>query len=221
MVSGLQSQLPCNVTTNATCISSLSTSDILSIQNFLYTSPVYGSDPTSGGSVPFRMINDGTFITSPLDSTAPLPSASSQLKPALITFVNQEGTPTIYLSFNESLPADEFEAIVAIDEGSDQIAQLIAQNPNYLNSSDLNDESFDARAPLADWITDQVFRCPGYTFAQLWAGTGTETYVGVFERGSVYVDSVVLEPICSETQVCHEGDIEILVCIFIIIIIIF
>ncbi|KAF8201777.1 Alpha/Beta hydrolase protein [Pholiota molesta] len=71
--------------TNATCLNALSLDDL--------ANNAFNLDPAAGLSEPIRPVLDGSFLTSPLDSTAPFPTVN---KPLLVTSVLNEAGPAIY-----------------------------------------------------------------------------------------------------------------------------
>lgn len=137
-------------------------------------------------------------------------------KPILITTVNAEAGPSIYLGLSGPVPTDEFEPLVEdLSFGNSTFASLIAQSPFYLTPAVMANANFDARTALVTYGTDGAWRCPGYYGALLYAsGNEKNVYVAVANTGSVYVDALaegLNNNPCSQTDVCHEGDIEILV----------
>ena len=69
----------------------------------------------------------------------------------------------------------------------------------------------DARVQLEQIGTDQIWRCPTWTFARSWTQNGGRAFVAHYTLGATYFDNEDV-PYCSEAGiVCHEDDIEIVV----------
>src|ERR1700691_5273760 len=90
--------------TDKNCLNRLSIDEILSAQDTIFNTGFSDIDPSTTQAEPIRVVRDGSFITSPLDSTAAFPKVS---KPLLISSVQNEAGFTIYNIFNTSLPEDE------------------------------------------------------------------------------------------------------------------
>lgn len=99
----------------------MSVQDILDASDNTFFDGLIGNlDPSVGGGEVFRPVRDGTFLTSPLDSTAAFPKQS---RPILLTTVTNEATPTIYGSVDlDPVPPADFESKVgaAYTENSTQ-----------------------------------------------------------------------------------------------------
>ena len=156
--------------------------------------------------MPLRPVMDGQLLTSPLDATAPFPSQS---KTIIVTNVQNEAGPTIYSSFTSPLSVSDFDSIVQQTFGSPRTATLLASS-NYAvpNATGNSSAAVDARVQLEAMGTDQIWRCPAWTFARSWAAAGGTVYVGKYVVGATYPDNSAIA-FCTEGGVCHEDDIEI------------
>lgn len=185
------------------CLNALSLDTILNAENDLLNNAA-GLDAAAGAVEPIRPVLDGTFLTSPLDSTAPFPSVS---KPILVTTVLNEAAPAIYgdssLTDN-TLSASTFQLVCQGGFG-DVRAAAILNSPFYVVSGT------DARVQLQTLGTDQVWRCPSWTFSRAWVQNGGTAFVGQFVVGSTYPANAGL-PFCAQAGVvCHQDDIMIVV----------
>jgi hypothetical protein len=186
--------------TDLGCQQSTSLSEVLDAQIQVYfNAPLI--DITTAGSQPIRVVHDGQFIQYTLTGS----SFPSTLKPIALTTVNMEAGPAIYNSNITPTPASGWDQSLAPSFSPQEIQEIDGSGfytfpPN----------SPDIRPQLVNLGTDQIWRCPTWTFARAWAQHGGSAYTGVFDVGTVYPDSASL-PFCSATNVCHEGDIEIVV----------
>jgi len=163
-------------------------------------------DAAAGASEPIRPVLDGSFITTPLDSTAPFPAVS---KPILLTSVANEAGPAIYGSFPNSLPEAAFSSICQATFLSTQRTDIIVSSPFY--QSVPSDGSVDARVQLERLGTDYLWRCSGWTFARDWVQNGGTAYVGKYLVGATYPGNEAV-PYCTQPDiVCHQDDIQIVV----------
>ena len=159
-------------------------------------------DPSTGQAEPIRPVRDGSFITSPLDSTAPFPHVS---KPLLISTVLDEGGPAIFSSFPNPLPQTALAPIMNFTFGTTRTNTILA-SVFYTASA-----TADARLQLQQMGTDYIFRCPSWTFARNWVQHGGRAFVGQYAVGATYPDNAQI-PFCTQPgSVCHEDDIEIVV----------
>ena len=143
------------------------------------------------------------MITTTLDSTTPFPSVS---KPILLSNVKNEAGLSIYGNV-PAIQADSYEAAVDQTFG-DASTEIIITNSNYapIPGSD------DQRPVLEKLGTDQIWRCPGWTFARNWVGNGGNAYVGLYVVGASYPGNSDVTSFCTEDGVvCHQDDIEIVV----------
>jgi carboxylesterase type B len=188
--------------TNTACLNALSLDTILNVQMDVFDNAI-NLDPAAGSNEPIRPVLDGSFIISPLDSTAAFPSVS---KPVLITSVAQDAGFAIYLGFPSPVPEDEFSLVCNATFGPARTAIVVA-SPFY---PPVNiDGSVDARVQLQTLGTDYLWRCSGWTFARNWVQHGGTAYVGQFVVGATYPGNEAV-PYCTQPGiVCHQDDIEI------------
>lgn len=198
------SQLPC-AATDSSCLQGMSTSDVLNL-----SIEVFGAanslDAATGQFMPMRPVMDGQLLTSPLDATAPFPSQSKSI---IVSNVQNEAGPSIYSSFTSPLSVSDFDSVVLATFGSSRSASLLASAyytvPNVTGNSST---TVDARVQLEAMGTDQIWRCPAWTFSRLWAAAGGTVYVGKYALGATYPDNSAIA-FCTQGGVCHEDDIEI------------
>ena len=192
--------------TDTTCLNSLSLDQILSAQDQIYNTAYTDIDPSTTTSVPIRVVRDGSFITSPLDSTAPFPSQS---KPLLISNVQNEAGYAIYNTFSSSLPQNALSYIVNLTFGSprtDQIMSSAFYVPPVGTAA-----TADAREQLQQMGTDYIWKCSSWTFARNWVQHGGRAYVGMYVVGATYPGNEAVPYCTSNGVVCHQDDIEIVV----------
>ena len=194
------SNLGCAATDSA-CLDALSADTIVNGAGlWQFNSSVYVV-PAATQSEPMRVVNDGTFITSTLDSTSPFPSVS---KPILLSNVADEGGYTIYGSFPDPMPEAEYVAVVNGSFGESRYETL-------MGFSAYSAQSDDYRTQLEVLATDSVWRCATWTFARNWVSNGGTAYVGLYTIGASYPGNSAV-PFCTESGVvCHQDDIEIVV----------
>jgi hypothetical protein len=71
---------------------------------------------------------------------------------------------------------------------------------------------FDGRDGLQRLGTDYMWKCSSWSFARNWVQHGGRAFVGLYTIGATYPDSEGI-PFCVQSgSVCHESDIEIVVC---------
>jgi len=165
--------------------------------------------PAAGNAQPIRPVKDGYFITSPLDSTAPFPAVN---KPLLISTVAHEAGFAVHGAFPDPLPEAAFQPICNATFGSSR-APVVVSSPNYAPVS-LPDGSVDARTQLQVVGTDYLWRCSSWTFARNWVQNGGAAYVGQYLVGASYPGNNAVSFCTGAGIVCHQDDIEIVVCIF-------
>jgi carboxylesterase type B len=196
------SQVGCSAT-DTNCLNGLSVSSIINAQMNLFNDAV-NLDPSTGIAEPIRPVKDGSFITSPLDATAPFPR---ETKPLLITNVNNESTFEIFGAFTDPLPMNAFAPIVNQTFGSPRTQTILSSSFYAVNSS----ASGDARFNLQVLGTDYLWKCSGWTFARNWVNNGGQAYVGMYVLGATYPGNEQV-PACTQPGVvCHQDDIEIVV----------
>lgn len=202
--SSFNSELNCTAT-DTTCLNALSLDAIINTQMDLYYNAYYDIDPSVTQAEPIRVVHDGTFITSTLDSSSPFPHVT---KPLLISTVLNEAGASIYGTFNESLPEAEFDYVVNATFGSPRTQQVTS---SALYASPADASGADARAQLQTLGTDYIWKCSSWTMARSWAANGGSAYVGMYVVGATYPGNDQI-PYCTQPGVvCHEDDIEIVV----------
>ncbi|EJD02233.1 alpha/beta-hydrolase [Fomitiporia mediterranea MF3/22] len=197
------SQLQCSAS-DTDCLAGLSTDDILNASMTVFGT-ANSLDPSAGSFEPMRPVKDGSLITSALDLTESFPGQSKQL---LITTVRDEAGPAIYGNFTTAVAESEWDDIVNATLGSTRAAKIV--NSSFYAVPAVfaaNTSAFDARIQLEGLGTDQIWRCPSWSFARSWASAGGKVFVGVFAVGATYPDNSAI-PFCTQ-GVCHENDIEI------------
>ena len=191
---------------DSTCLDSLSINTILNAQD-TYTSNAVMQDPSAGVAEPIRPTRDGVLITSPLDSTAPFPHVTKTL---LVTSVLNEAGFTIYGGFPGGLDPTTYIDTVTGAFGNQSATLLLAQ-PSYAIPAAVESGTPDVRLQLEQMGTDQVWRCPSWTFTRNWVTNGGTVYTGEFMVGATYPGNEAV-PFCTQPgSVCHQDDIEIVV----------
>jgi hypothetical protein len=189
------------------CWNKQSVDDILDAQDNL-SNAAMTLDLSTGVGEPIRLVRDGSLITSPMDSTAPFPSVS---KPIIVSNVKNEAGLSIF----GGVPAITTESYIQVVNGSfgaGPTAKILA-NPNYAALNGTADE--DQRPVLEKLGTDQIWRCPGWTFARNWVHGGGKAFVGLYVVGASYPGNIQTTSFCGESGVvCHQDDIEIVVCVY-------
>ncbi|KAH8117062.1 alpha/beta-hydrolase [Phellopilus nigrolimitatus] len=201
----LNSQLPCQ-TSDTTCLDKLSTDDVLNASLTVFGT-ANSLDASTGAFEPMRPVMDRSFITSPLDSTAPFPGQS---KTILVSTVQNEAGPTIYSTYTNPVSESDWPSLVNASLGATRTSRVVNSAHYAVPANDAaNISSFDARTQLQSLGTDQLWRCPSWTFARNWASAGGKVYVAEYTVGTTYPDNADI-PFCTESDtVCHEDDIEI------------
>ncbi|KAI0076437.1 alpha/beta-hydrolase [Panus rudis PR-1116 ss-1] len=202
------SQLTCGVSDSA-CLNSLSLDAILQAQDNL-SNQAPGLVPAANQAEPIRPTRDGTLVTSPLDSTAQFPSVN---KPLLITTVRNEAGFTIYGGTGGQLDPPDYEFMVNAAFGDSSAKKLLAF-PDYAvppstNTSDGKVITPNVVSQLSQMGTDQVWRCPSWTFARNWVSHGGKAYVGEYFVGASYPGNDAVAFCTQSGVVCHQDDIEI------------
>ena len=194
---------------DTSCLNNISIDDLLSAQDNLFDA-AFSLDPSTGLGEPLRIVRDGSFITTPLDSTAPFPSVS---KPILLTNVKNEAALSIYGDDAPAIAPSDYEELVEETFGDATAAILnntnyaIAPTTNGTENSDVNEQP-----TLEKLGTDQIWRCPTWTFARNWVAHGAKAYVGLYVVGASYPGNTDVTSFCGEPGiVCHQDDIEIVV----------
>jgi hypothetical protein len=195
--------------TDKSCLNALSLDAIITSQTNVFNNAFYDVDPSVGQGQPIRVVHDGSFITSPLDSTAPFPHVS---KPLLISTVRNEAALTIYSVFPDPLTRGMFEPVVNATFGSPRTQQITSSSLYVMPPPPGNaKDTVDARVQLEKLGTDYIWRCSSWTLARNWVQNGGKAYVGMYVVGATYPGNDAV-PICTTPGiVCHQDDIEIVV----------
>lgn len=197
-------QIDC-AATDTSCLCSLPLSTVLSASDALFDNAM-SINPSATWEEPMRPVHDGILITSTLDSSSPFPQVS---KPIILSNVANEAGPAIYGSY-PSMDASTYEEIVQSAFGEPTASNLLAY-PGYQVPNVTNGPTTDARVQLEQMGTDQIWRCPTWTFARNWSQNGGTAFVAHYTVGATYPDNDGV-PYCFEAGVvCHEDDIEIVV----------
>ncbi|KAI0247073.1 alpha beta-hydrolase [Lactifluus subvellereus] len=196
-------QVNCS-STDTTCINSLSLSAVLSASDMLFNNGV-NIDPCATQEEPMRPVHDGTLITSTLDSTTPFPQVS---KPLILSTVLNEAGPAIYSIFTDPMSKSLYSAVVHASFEEPRATNLL-EAPYYQVPVLADGQVADARVELEKMGSDQVWRCPTWTFARSWTRHGGKAFVAMYTVGATYPDNQGI-PFCTGGgSVCHEDDIEI------------
>ena len=182
---------------------SLPLSAILSASNMLFDNAVY-IDSSATQDEPMRPVHDGTLITSTLDSTTPFPQVS---KPVILSTVSNEAGPAIYGQFTDPMSKDFYCSIVDAVFEEPRASNLLG-SPYYQVP---NGTAADARVQLQNMGSDQVWRCPIWTFARSWTQSGGNAYVAQYTVGATHPDNQGIPYCTGPGVVCHEDDIKIVV----------
>jgi carboxylesterase type B len=212
MQSSFNSGVNCGAT-DESCLNALSLDTIIDVQTDLFNNAFYDIDPSVGQGEPIRVVHDGVFITSPLDSTAPFPHVS---KPLLISTVRDEAAFAIYGAITNPLPSNMLDPVVNATFGSPRTDQIVSSSRYVVPAPPKGStkDTVDARAQLEELGTDYLWRCSSWTFARNWVQNGGSAYVGMYVVGATYPGNEAV-PYCTQPGVvCHQDDIEIVVCSF-------
>jgi len=198
-------QINC-VAANTSCLCSLPLSTILSASDALFNNAV-SIDPSATWEEPMRPVHDGVLITSTLDSSSSFPQVS---KPIILSTVVNEAGPAIYSLFPAPIGPYTYEGFVYSSFTEPEASNLLAY-PEYQVPTLTGGQTADARIQLEQMGTDQIWRCPTWTFARSWTQHGGSAFVALYTVGATYPDNEDV-PYCSGAGVvCHEDDIEIVV----------
>ncbi|EJD02246.1 alpha/beta-hydrolase [Fomitiporia mediterranea MF3/22] len=201
----LKSQLPCDSSDTA-CLNGLSTDDVLNVSQTVF-GQAPSLDASTGAFMPMRPVTDHSLIASPLDATAPFPGQSKSI---IVSTVRNEAGPTIFGMLTSPIPVSEFPVVVNASLGSARTSTVLNSQHYVLPPTNAaNVSSVDTR-PLIETIgTDQVWRCPSWTFSRLWAGAGGKVFVGEYAVGATYPDNEDIAFCTEGRKVCHEDDIKV------------
>ncbi|KAG2147259.1 Carboxylesterase [Suillus cothurnatus] len=195
------SNLGCTAT-DSTCLNALTADNIVNGAGLWQFNSSFYVVPAATQSEPMRVVNDGTFIASTLDSTSSFPRV---YKPILLSNVLDEGGYTIYGLYPNPIPEAEYVAIVNASFGETRYETLMGSQ-SYAVGTTQND---DYRPQLQVLATDSVWRCATWTFARNWVSNGGTAYVGLYSIGASYPGNSAVS-FCTESGVvCHQDDIEI------------
>lgn len=193
-------------------MNALSLTDILNAESDL-SGAAPGLTPAANPAEPLRPVHDGTLVTSTFTPITPFPRVN---KPLLITTVNDEAGFTIYGGVGPGgLDPATYEFMVDSAFGQKSATTLLAfadyAVPASANSTDGDGGETDVTPQLQQMGTDQVWRCPSWTFARNWVSNGGRAFVGEFVVGASYPGNEEV-PFCTDSGVvCHQDDIEIVV----------
>ena len=196
--------------TDTSCLNNLSLDSIINAQQDLYDNFYYNNNMAVGQGEPIRVVHDGSFITSTLDSTSPFPKVS---KPVLISTVQNEAGFAIYGGMPSALPEGQLQSVVNGTFGSPRAQQLMSSR-KYAVPPGSGKQITDARTQLEQIGTDYVWKCASWTFARNYVQNGGNVYVGMYVVGATYAGNDQV-PYCTQNGiVCHQDDIEIVVRLF-------
>ena len=199
------SQLSCNKS-DTSCLNAMSTDAVLDVSTTVFQQAVT-VDASAGQFEPLRPVKDGSLITSAMDLTETFPSVSKNI---IITTVQNEAGPAIFNAITSSLPEAALSLAVNASLGEPRTSNILNSSFYNIPPSFADSSNFDARLQLVAMGTDQIWRCPSWSFARLWAAAGGRVYVGDHVVGSTYVDNTGVSFCTQGGTVCHEDDIEIL-----------
>jgi len=198
-------QINCGAT-DKSCLCSLPLSTVLSASDALYNNAL-SIDPSATGEEPMRPVHDGVLITSTLDSSSPFPQVSKSI---ILSTVENEAGPTIYSLIPSPMDASTYETFVRSWVGEPEASNLLAY-PGYQVPNVTDGQPTDARVQLEQVGTDQIWRCPTWTFARSWTQYGGNAFVAHYTVGATYPDNKDVSYCSGAGVVCHEDDIEIVV----------
>lgn len=206
----LKTKLNCG--TDSSCLNALSLSTILDAEDDLAGSAP-GLTPAANFAEPLRTVHDGSLVTTTFTPASQFPKVN---KPILVTTVRNEAGFTIYGGVGPGgLDVNTYEFMVDQAFGQQSANQLLAFSDYAVpaNAKGANSTDVDLTPQLQTMGTDQVWRCPSWTFARNWVSNGGKAFVGEFTVGASYPGNSDV-PFCTEAGVvCHQDDIEIIVCI--------
>jgi len=157
--------------------------------------------PVVGQFEPMRPVLDGSFVTTSLDSTTPFPAVSKSI---LISTVAQEAGSTIYSTYPKALNQSDLIDFCDAFLGPDRAKTIL--------SSKFYPITPDPRAQLQSIGTDYIWRCPSWTFARNWVTHGGKAYVGEYVIGATHPANEDISYCLQPHIVCHQDDIEVVVC---------
>jgi carboxylesterase type B len=162
-----------------------------------------------GTGEPIRPVLDGSLITTPLDSTA---AFTASKKPLLISNVLNEAGLAIYGNVpveNATMPGFYANQVIATF-GEERAAVIL--NSSFYPAVTQSDGVVDARQQLEPLGTDYLWKCAAWTFAREWSSKGGTAYVAMYTVGATYPVNSGIDFCTQPGSVCHQDDIEIVVC---------
>lgn len=195
-----QSNLGCS-SSDSNCLNKLSLDTILDAADTV-ANDAASLDPAANGSEWFRPVVDGSYITSPLDSTAAFPS---QTKSIVITNVADEAMAVIYGGYTSPVSASGYQSAVGYSYSQSSTNAIMSSSFYSVPSGMATQANADARPLLEALGTDGIWRCPAWTFARAWAAAGGKVYVGEFVVGATYPGNEAVSQCTSSGSVCHQG----------------
>lgn len=194
---------------SASCQNGLSLTSILSAQQATFDFAV-NNIPAAGTGQPIRPVLDGSFITTPFDTTAPFPSIN---KPLLVTSVENEAAWAIFKSFPPLLDEGAFPYFTELTFGATRTTTVLDSQFYTPAPGSIVDGQVDGRFQLEKLGTDYLWRCSGWTFSRAWVQAGGSAYVGQFVVGATYPGNEDVSRCTQTGVVCHQDDIQIVVCL--------
>ncbi|KAI0784377.1 Alpha/Beta hydrolase protein [Abortiporus biennis] len=196
--------ISCSPSDNA-CLNALSIDAIISAQDNYSNNAAFSVTPAATVAEPIRPVRDGSFVTNSLDSSMAFPHVT---KPLLISTVHHEAGFTIYGLYNDGLDASGYVNALNAAYGSNS-TDILLQNPNYAIPANAESAGTDVRPQLQVVGTDQVWRCPTWTFARNWVSNGGTAYVAEYLVGASYPGNDAVSFCTDAGVVCHQDDIMI------------
>jgi hypothetical protein len=138
--------------------------------------------------------------TSQVFSSASVLASPPHLIPLLITTTANEAGSVVGSLFPTASPANNatYQQILSVFVGADRAGQIIG-SPEYAMTGQ-GDDTF--RTSFERLVTDGVWRCASRAFADRWAESRGNVWVGEWTRGSQYVTNNG-NGYC-KGRVCHE-----------------
>jgi carboxylesterase type B len=200
----LVSYLNC-ASTDSKCLAALKVQDILDASDNVKWDAGSLDKAASGGEW-FRPVQDGSFITSPLSSSATFPK---QNKPILVTTVTHEAAYTIYGAYDVPVSPPDYPTAIGYSYTEDSTNKIVTSSYYEVPSTMASKSDADTRSLLEVLGTDGIWRCSAYTFARRWSVAGAKAYVGQFIVGSSYPGNEEVTQCTQAGAVCHQDDIKI------------
>jgi carboxylesterase type B len=182
--------------------------DIIDAQQDVFGA-AFSINSAFGTGEPIRPVRDGSLITTPLDSTA---AFTASKKPLLISNVLNEAGPAIYGNIPPqyaTIPGFYSDQVIATF-GEERAAVVL--NSSFYPAVTQPDGVVDARQQLEPLGTDYLWKCAAWTFAREWSSKGGTAYVAMYTVGATYPVNSDIDFCTQSGSVCHQDDIEIVVC---------